>query len=90
MVEGKTKELTICGTLFPTKWDDKGQVERLVIDTVDQDEYYITQNKMGKELLRFTHQQVEIKGTLRESDDGHFFINVKSYRIIKGESEGSV
>ena len=90
MQEGKTKELTLYGTLFPTKWDDKGQVERLVIDTVDQDEYFIAQNKKGKELLRFIRHQVEIKGTLREGDDGNFVINVGSYRMINEKNEGTV
>lgn len=71
--------------IFPGKWDEKRQVERLVIDTADQDEYFISLNKKGKELLKYLRQNVEITGDLTEDKDGNFIMNVISYRLMKND-----
>jgi hypothetical protein len=89
MQEAKIGELIISGTIFPARWNERGEVVTLVIDTTNQDEYYIAQNKKGKELLSFIHHQVEIQGTLREGDNGNFVINVKNYKLINEKNEGS-
>ena len=89
MQEVKTDERTISGTIFPARWNERGEVVTLVIDTTDQGEYYIAQNKKGKELLTFIHHQVEIQGTLREGDNGNFVIHVKNYRLINKKNVGS-
>jgi len=34
-------QLKITGTLFPAKYDEHHQVVQVIIDTVDQDEYFI-------------------------------------------------
>jgi len=88
MQEIKINERTIFGTIFPVRWNEKGEVVTLVIDTTDQDEYYIAQNKKGKELLSFIHHQVEIQGTLSESDNGNFVIHVKNYKLMNEKNEG--
>ncbi len=81
----KTNKKIICGMIFPGKWDEKRQVERLVIDTADQDEYFISLNKKGKELLKYLRQNVEITGDLTEDKDGNFIMNVISYRLMKND-----
>jgi len=89
MQEVKTDERTISGTIFPAKWNERGEVVMLVIDTTDQDEYYVAPNKKGKELLSFIHHQVEITGSLSDGDNGGFVIHVKNYKIINNKGEGS-
>ena len=71
--------------IFPAKWDEKGQVIRLVIDTSEQDEYFISLNKKGKELLKHLRQNVEVTGDLTEGKDGNFIINVISYRLMEND-----
>ena len=83
MREGKTDEKTICGILYPTRLNEKGLVERLVIDTTDQDEYFINLNKKGKELLKYLRHNVEVTGIIVEDNDGNFIMNVMSYRLME-------
>ena len=85
MEELKSNGRKIDGTIFPARWDEKGQIAGLVIDTDDQDEYFIALNRKGKELLPYIHHEVELTGTLKEDDDGHYVINVKSFRIKKDD-----
>ncbi|MFH1351680.1 MAG: hypothetical protein ABII26_12215 [Pseudomonadota bacterium] len=80
--KGNYKELRITGTIFPARLDDKGNPTRLVIDTTDQDEYFIDSNKKGKELFDHMHQRVELTGTVREDEDGNYIINVRDYYLI--------
>lgn len=78
----KPKELTVRGTIFPAKWDENRNVVNIVIDTTDEDEYLIDQNKNGRELLGFINRKVEITGTVRETDDNEFIFNVRTYTLL--------
>ena len=78
----RPKELTVQGTIFPAKWDENRNVVRIVIDTTDEDEYFIDQNKNGRELLGFINRKVEITGTVRETDDNEFIFNVRTYTLL--------
>jgi len=80
--EKSHKERKITGTIFPARWDNEGKVTRLVIDTMDQDEYFIDQNKKGKELFGFINHNVEVSGIVREDEEGHYIINVREYALI--------
>lgn len=81
MNETKSTERTIRGTLFPAKWDERGEVKGLVIDTDDQDEYFIAQNGKGKELIKFIHENVSLTGVVSEGERGFYNFHVKSYKI---------
>lgn len=76
------KELKIRGRIFPARRDHEGNVTRLVIDTVDQDEYFIDLNKKGKELFEFINRNVEVIGIVREDEDGNYIINVREYILM--------
>jgi hypothetical protein len=85
MRDNKKNERIICGMIFPAKWDEKGEVERLVIDTADQDEYFIGFNKKGKELVKYLRRNVEVTGDLTEDKDGNFIMNVIRYRLMEND-----
>jgi hypothetical protein len=78
----KPKERTIRGKIFPAQWDENGQVNGIVIDTTDQDEYHIEGNDRGKELLKFIRRDVELTGTIREGETGQFVFTVQGYNLI--------
>ena len=80
-------ERTIRGTIFPVEWDEKDNVVQVVIDTPDQDGYFVERNKKGKELLDFLKCEVEASGTMREDDDGDLFFKVKEYNLIEDRIE---
>ena len=75
---------TIRGTIFPVEWDENNNVVQVVIDTPDQDGYFVERNKKGKELLDLIRRQVEVSGTMREDEDGDLIFKVKEYSLIKG------
>jgi hypothetical protein len=84
MEETKRRLITVRGSVFPAEWDDDNHVTRAVIDTVDQDEYFIENTKKGKELLNLLNRRVEVTGTLKEDTKGDFVICVSTYSILEG------
>ena len=76
------REQIVRGILFPTDRYINSQPVHLIIDTVDQDAYFIVSNKTGEELIAFLHREVEITGSLRETNEGDFIFNVKRYRLL--------
>lgn len=79
---GGPRDQTVRGTLFPTKRDIGNQSVHLVVGTVEQDAYFLNPNNVGRELTAFVHREVEITGTLRETDEGDFIFTVKTYRLL--------
>ena len=77
-------ERTIRGTIFPVEWDENDNIVQVVIDTPDQDGYFVERNKKGKELLDLIRREVEVSGTMREDEDGDLIFKVKEYSLIKG------
>ena len=76
------KEQTVRGVLFPAKREINNQTVRLLIDTTEQDAYLIRPNRKGKELDDFVHREVELTGTVKETDDGDYVFDVKAYRLL--------
>ena len=83
----QVREITVTGTLFPARFDKKGNVTGLVIDTPDQDNYLIENKGMGTELMHFIGADVEVTGTLKENERGDFYIRIKKYRILSNAQE---
>lgn len=88
MKNHRNQERTISGTLFPAKFDENRQVVQLVVDTTDQDTYFILNNAKGKELSGWLHRNVEMTGAVEEGENGNFFINVREYRLLDTDGEG--
>jgi len=84
---GREREYTIKGVIFPTDWDDDDNIVAVVIDTEDEDEYFVTQNKKGKELCALVGKKIEVTGTVSEEKDGNRVLEVKSYNIIGGDED---
>ena len=76
------REQTVRGVLFPAKREINNQTVRLLIDTTEQDAYLIRPSKKGNELDDFVHREVEITGTVKETDEGDFIFEVKAYRLL--------
>jgi hypothetical protein len=89
MGEKKHKVVTVRGNIFPVKWDENNHVIRGVIDTVEQDEYFIETTKKGKELFRFLNRKVEVTGTLKEDAGGDFVISVSAYTLLDQGGAGN-
>ena len=87
MKRKKSRERKITGIVVPEDWDEKGNVIRVAIKTLDYQEYIVEYNKKGKELLAFVDNKVQVGGTIRERLDGDMIISVNSYVPIKENDE---
>ena len=73
------------GIIIPAKWDDKGDITGVTIQTNDERVYLVEHNRTGDELLNFIRKKVEVRGRVRERLDGNTLISVQSYEIIAEE-----
>ena len=78
----KSPEYKVRGIIVPVDWDENGNVIGLTLQTTNEEEYFIDQNRKGEELVAFIHHKVEVAGTVREGAYGNALINVKRFRLI--------
>jgi hypothetical protein len=81
MKEKKDTETSIIGIIVPADWDDNDNLIELAIQTIDEEEYIIKQNKKGRELLDLIEQEVEVIGTTTENGDGNIIIEISEYSL---------
>jgi 5S rRNA maturation endonuclease (ribonuclease M5) len=65
----KKKLTTLRGIVIPVEWDEKGMAIAVALSTHTEDEYLIDPNYMGKELLRYIQEDVEVSGMAKENKD---------------------
>ena len=80
MSKTKNSPITIHGLLTPIQWDEKGNVIAISVSTFDEDEYLIEKDEIGKRLMSFLQEEIEISGLYRLKD-GRKIIRVKDYTI---------
>ena len=76
-------ETTVRGTIFPAERDGEGNILRVVIDTEEQDAYFIDPHGKGKELLKLLDHKVQLNGALKEDVKGNWIISVKAYTLLE-------
>lgn len=81
MKEKKNTESSITGIIVPSDWDDNDNLIQIAIQTIDEEEYIIKQNKKGEELLDMIEQEVEVIGTTMENEDGNIIIEISEYNL---------
>jgi hypothetical protein len=58
------KRISIRGLIVPVEWDEDGSVCSIALSTFDEQEYFISSQERGKELLAFIRKEVEVRGLL--------------------------
>lgn len=81
MKEKRNAESSITGIIVPADWDDNDNLIQIAIQTIDEEEYIIKQNKRGRELLDLIEQEVEVIGTTTENGDGNIIIEISEYSL---------
>ena len=84
MKNEETREYTISGTILPDEWDEDLKITSIGIETMDEEDYIIYLNKMGKELLSFIDHKVEVTGTVKKMY-GDYIFTVKRYNLLKND-----
>ena len=75
------KEITIIGYVSEIETEYEDFVG--VIVSTDDDEYYVSQNKLGKNLANLLDEDVEVTGILTiDEEDGAKYITVMDYEVL--------
>ena len=69
IIKSTKKLTTLRGIVIPVEWDEKGMAIAVALSTHTEDEYLIDPNYMGKELLRYIQEDVEVSGMAKENKD---------------------
>ena len=77
---GKLKEIS--GIVVPAKWDKAGNVIGTAIQSFDENEYLIEQNRSGVVFKDLLHESVIVSGKTRERLDGKKMIRVVSVESL--------
>ena len=83
-----SQEFDITGVIMPNNWDENGKIIDVAIYTDTEEVYGVEHNNLTQKLLNLMHQQVEVKGNIRERPDGNKSIVVKKY-IVREEIVGN-
>jgi hypothetical protein len=81
------KDIKLRGVIFPSSRDENNNVIGIVIDTDEQDSYFVDNNRNGKTLIDFIHYRVEVTGSIRENEDGEYIINIREYKILENTDD---
>jgi len=81
-MEGQGKLVRIKGIIIPADWDAEGNVTRATISAFNEEEYFVDEDKKGKEILGLMQQEVEVLGTVRE-EAGTNVITVEEFQQSK-------
>jgi hypothetical protein len=76
------EQTAIQGLIIPVDWDDRGNVIAIAISTFDEDEYLINMDEMGKELMGYLREEIEISGQYLVKS-GKEMIRVVEYEVKK-------
>lgn len=82
------KHVTITGTVIPTDWDEDGKVAEVALSTPAEDEYIVTSNALGQELLQFVGARVVATGTVTEDEHWSSRITLNSYETLEDDEQG--
>jgi hypothetical protein len=74
--------ITAMGVVTPAKWDESDKVVGVSIQTLDEKEYIVELDKIGKALITLIHNRVEAVGSVRKRLDGKLVMRIKQYRRI--------
>jgi len=77
-----TKPLKIGGLITVVDWDENGNPARVAICTDNEEEYLVTDDDVGEELLKLEHEEVMAIGRVSESDAGARTITVAEYEVV--------
>jgi biopolymer transport protein ExbD len=75
------EKITIVGTVTAIELDDNDKVVAVTIDTADGF-YDVSDNSIGKELLKLSDKNITATGIVGEDKDGNRIITIETYEIL--------
>ena len=87
MKKRSTAFIKAMGVVTSAKWDENDNIIGVSIQTLDEEEYIVEFNKIGRELITCLHKRVEASGSVRERMDGKQILKIISYKMIDNYGE---
>jgi hypothetical protein len=81
------KNITITGTVVPTDWGKNGTVVAVALSTPAEDEYLVTNNALGQELLQLIGAKVLARGIMTEDENWNRRITLTNYETLEDHDE---
>jgi hypothetical protein len=75
------RNITIRGVVCPIEWSDEGRVERISIMTWDEDEYEVSPEDAGQDLVEYTNRVVTARGHVLPEFRKRKVIQIKSFSV---------
>ena len=69
------------GIITASEWDEANKVTGITLSTVDEQEFRIHQDNLGKQLLRLLQKEVEVSGEVGEDGRGSKTLMVRAYEV---------
>jgi hypothetical protein len=97
IAQPENEEITITGIVLPVEYDENDNIIAVVIsvtitpeDTIEDkstEDYLVTDNEKGQELLKLVDYTVKATGTVGIDEDGYLIFTVTDYEIIEESEE---
>jgi len=85
--------IVITGIIMPHNWDESGKVIEIALYTNKEEVYVVEHNCLTQRLMALMYNKAEVKGRVREDQNGGKSIAVQHYRVLEemkiSESEQS-
>jgi len=81
------QRVTITGIVKPEGWEENEEVTAVSISTAGEEEYLVTDNKRGEELLDLVGEKVKVTGITREDEFCGNIITVEQYEVFGSSKE---
>lgn len=75
--------VTITGAVYEDDWDENDNPTAVVIEATDGEEYKVSAEGKGKELLKLGDKNVKATGFVVEDKEGWKTITVTAYEVIE-------
>jgi hypothetical protein len=76
------EKVTLTGTVYEDEWDDNDNPTAVVIETDDGEEYKVSSEGKGKDLLKLGDKDVKVTGVVAEDSEGYKTITVTAYTVM--------
>ncbi len=80
---------TVSSIVIPLDWYDDGNIVSAAIFDREEKQYVIKQDKMGKELLKLIHAELEVEGIVKKGSKGQLMVAVRDF-WLKAQDDGRV
>lgn len=81
------KDVIITGTVVPTDWGTDGKVVAVALSTPSEDEYTITNDTLGQELLHLVGAKVVATGTVTDDKNWNRCITLDGYETLEDDED---